>query len=503
LNVDDLRIEIKAAGRARVDITVRNEQGGIVLTDQANLASIDGRRRTAKDLCGKLREFGIEKTSAELEQELQAVWARFAEDQEKQAAEQAKAGEDLDEQDPDSRERRRLEGMPDDVRAQAEELVRSPSLMKSIVDSIAALGVAGERELGAMLYLIGTSRKLDRPLAGRVKGPSSSGKSYIIERVAWLLPPESVLFATQITPQALFHMPPDSLRHKFIVAGERSRKDDDEVAEATRALREMISSGRLSKLMPVKFGNELQTVLIQQEGPIAYVESTTMSKVFGEDENRCVSLFTDERNEQTRRVMQCLASCYAGVCIDIDTNARRVITVSHAIQRMLMRKEVLVPFAPRLAELLPDSRVEVRRAFPHLESLVQASALLHQYQRCQDNAGRVIATHEDYRLARYLLREPMRRLMGGGISEPARRFHERLRGWFGLAQFTTKDARMKEQASRASVHDWLSELNAAGAVELVEPGRGSLPATWRLCDLTPDGDVLPSETTLFGDGGAK
>jgi hypothetical protein len=498
--MDDLKIELKAAGRAKVDITVRNERGGIVLTDQANVASIEGRRRTAKDLCAKLRELGIEKTPAELEQELQAVWARFAEDQEKLAAEQAKAGQELNEQDPDSRERRRLEGMPEDVRAQAGELVRRPNLMKIIVDSVAALGVAGEREMGATLYLIGTSRKLTRPLAGRVKGPSSSGKSYIIDRVARLLPPESVLFATQITPQALFHMPPDSLRHKFIVAGERSRKDDDEVAEATRALREMISSGRLSKLMPVRFGNELQTVLIEQEGPIAYVESTTMCKVFGEDENRCISLFTDERNEQTRRVMERLASGYAGIGIDIDANAGRVITVSHAIQRMLLRKEVLVPFAPRLAKLLPDNRVEVRRAFPHLVSLVQASALLHQYQRDQDSVGRVIATHEDYRLARHLLREPMRRLMGGGISEPARRFHERLRGWFGIAQFNTKDARMKEQASRASVYDWLGELNAAGAVELVEPGRGSLPAIWHLSDLTQDKDVLPSEAQLFREG---
>jgi len=142
-------------------------------------------------------------------------------------------------------------------------------------------------------------------------------------------------------------MPPDSLRHKFIVAGERSRKDDDAVAEATRTLREMISSGRLSKLMPVKVGIELQTVTIEQEGPIAYVESTTMSKVFGEDENRCISLFTDERNEQTRRVMERLARGYAGVGIDIDNNANRVTTINHAVQRLLLRKEVLVPFAPK------------------------------------------------------------------------------------------------------------------------------------------------------------
>jgi hypothetical protein len=502
LIVDDLRIEIKAAGRAKVDITVRNEQGGIVLTHQANLASMDGRQRTAKDLFAKLHQYGIEKTPEELEEELQAVWVHFVEEQEKAAAEQAKAAENLDDQDPDCRERRRLQAMPEDVRAEAEQLLRSPNLMKTIVDNIAALGVAGERELSATVYLIGSSRKLESPLAGRVKGPTASGISYVIDHVARLMPPESVLLATQITPQALFHMPPNSLRHKFIVAGERSRKDDDEVAEATRAIREMISSGRLSKLMPVKFGNELQTVLIEQEGPIAFVESTTMNKIFAEDENRCIALFTDERDQQTRRVMTSLGNRYARVDIEINTTTSRVVLVNHALQRMLARKEVLVPFAPKLAQLLPDHHVEIRRAFPHLISLIQTLALLHQYQRAEDSAGRVIATADDYQLARHLLREPMRRLMGGGISDPARRFYQRLRGWFSFMPFSTTDARLKEKASRASVYDWLHELNAAGALQLVEGGKGPQPAKWQVSELAKDEDVLPSVKDLFGEGGA-
>src|SRR5262249_21335110 len=147
---------------------------------------------------------------------------------------------------------------------------------------------AGERDLTGILYLIATSRLLDRPLAGRVKGPTSSGKSFIIETTAALLPPEAVIRATQMTPQALFHMPPGSLKHMFIVAGERSRVEDDERAEATRALREMRSSGRLSKLMTVNGGGGFEATLIEQEGPIAFVESTTLQRVFDEDENRCL-----------------------------------------------------------------------------------------------------------------------------------------------------------------------------------------------------------------------
>ena len=197
-----------------------------------------------------------------------------------------------------------LANMPADVRAEADAMLRDPLLIKTVIDDVAALDVAGERELIATVFMIGVSRQLPRPLAGIVQGPSSSGKSYLIEKTATVFPPESVIHATQMTPQALFHMKPGALVHKFIVAGERSRLDDDERVEATRALREMLSSGRLTKLMPVKQpGGAIETVVIEQDGPIAFIESTTMSKIFDEDQNRCLMLHTDEQPEQTRRII--------------------------------------------------------------------------------------------------------------------------------------------------------------------------------------------------------
>ena len=48
----------------------------------------------------------------------------------------------------------------------------------------------------------------------------------------------------------------------------------------------MLSGARLSKLMPVKqAGGEIVTVTLEQEGPIAFVESTTLANVFEEDAN--------------------------------------------------------------------------------------------------------------------------------------------------------------------------------------------------------------------------
>ena len=53
------------------------------------------------------------------------------------------------------------------------------------------------------------------------------------------------------------------------------------------------------KRVPIKVNGQQETVQIEQAGPIAYVESTTLTKVFNEDANRCILVNTDEQPEQT------------------------------------------------------------------------------------------------------------------------------------------------------------------------------------------------------------
>jgi hypothetical protein len=231
---------------------------------------------------------------------------------------------------------------------------------------------------------------------------------------------------------------------------------------------------------------------VEQDGPIAYVETTTLTKLFNEDANRCILLTSDERPEQTRRILSTLAGVYArGAAVD----RQRIIDRHHALQRMLQPHVVLVPFAERLADAMASYRVEARRAYPQVVSMVQASALLHQQQRQVDNDGRLLADADDYQLARHLLGLPMARQLGGRISEPAMRFLGRLREWFGAEEiFTTPDAKRKESRSKSSVYGWLAELHDAGMVDKVEAQRGNRAAQWRLSSNAPDPEaaaVLP------------
>jgi hypothetical protein len=68
-----------------------------------------------------------------------------------------------------------------------------------------------------------------------------------------MMPEEHLLEATDITANALYYMV-DALKHKIVSGGERkqaSTNDPGGSANATLALREMMSRGRLDKYVPV------------------------------------------------------------------------------------------------------------------------------------------------------------------------------------------------------------------------------------------------------------
>ncbi len=391
-----------------------------------------------------------------------------------------------------------LDEMPEEVRREAEEMLDAPDLLMRIVDDIARLRVAGEKTVAMTLYLIGVSRLLSKPLNGRIHGHTSTGKSFLSEQVSRLFPPEAIILANRITPQALYHMRPGSLKHRWVVCGERSRLENDETAEATRALREMQSSGKLSLLITVKIGDHLETVLIEQEGPIAYTESTTLSRVFGEDENRSLNLASDERPEQTRRIVMAATRSLMDTS-DVDA----IVLRHHAIQRLLAiaARRIVIPYAEALGQQFPTQRPESRRAITHVTSMIQAVTLLHHRQRETDEDGAFVATAEDYRIARFLLNGPMTRAIGGAVSDSAQRLMQRLRHRTPTKDFTTSEVYAKERFSDHAIRGWLSELAHAGLLRIVEEGGKGKSYKYQIASVGPsethDGKTLESQPSLL------
>lgn len=399
---------------------------------------------------------------------------------------------------------RRLSDTPPEIIQRAEWLLDDPDLLNRIADDVRASGVVGEKTLVKTLYLTGVSRLLDKPLACITQGTTSSGKSYAIERTSRFFPPESLLMATSITANALYYLPPGRLLHRFVVAGERSRIQDDQHAEATRALREMLASGELSKAVTEHRGSRNETVLIHQFGPISYAESTTSATIDDEDANRTLLLSTDESAEQTRRVVDAIAASAVESQTAIDDH----LAVNHTAQRLLRRVAVVVPFAGELAAAMPVDRPEARRAISHCLSMIRASAVLHQRQRVEggiEHGDQIKATLADYEIARELLFGPLGRGLGRALPAAVERFGRSLLERYPSGeQFTWKEALRGDDVitAKSKCNAYLSVLETAGCAELVEKHHGNQAATWKMTDQPPEPGArwLPASESLQDSG---
>ena len=152
--------------------------------------------------------------------------------------------------------------------------------------------------------------------------------------------------------------------------------------------------------MPMKGeGGRIETATITQDGPIAFTESTTPAHPIHRP-TACAKSIT-----------RCNGCFHAPTC----------------------------------------ARVEVRRAFPQLLALIQASAILHFRQRHVDDSGSLIASITDYQIARRRIAKPFAQSLGGGLSDAA------MKGW-PEGEFTSRDAAKRAPAQRSSVYAWLGEL---------------------------------------------
>jgi hypothetical protein len=368
------------------------------------------------------------------------------------------------------------------------KLAEEPDLIKAIQKDIAELGVVGEVQNGTLVYMTGTSRKLANPIRLILKGPSGSGKS-TLQIISRMFPSGECIEATSLTPNALYHMKPGSLKHKFFIAGERKHTANDEAADESAAKRQLLSEHKITK-HTVRKGEH---VYIEQEGPIAYCETTTSDNIFAEDLNRCLLVRTDDSSSQTRRVMKAIAAKYA----DNTTTDRteQIIQRHHEYQESLEHLPIVIPFAEALAEEMPVEKVAMRRAFGLVLSTIETTALMHQSQREKDSQGRLIATIEDYEIARQLVLQPLGCMLDYKHRELMA--YVELERLFGGRRFTSTEAiKAGIFNDRDAARNVLNRLKALRILTVFSKPKGRKPTVW---EWTGHPLVLPMGNTIAGD----
>jgi len=357
------------------------------------------------------------------------------------------------------------EQLPED----ALRVLKSENLCEQISTDIASIGLTGETDLALTLYIVMTSRLLDKPLSAIVQGASSSGKSYAIETVAKLMPPDEVVQAHDFTEQALYYLPPGSLKHKAVICGERLHRRqgrDGQARDNSKAFREMVGSGVLRKAVTVKGANaKFVTERITQEGPIAYLESTTATIIHDEDATRLLPLATDESTKQTELIVARMKQDAKG---QAPARPKRdaIIKRHHAVQKQLKPINVRIPFID--AVRLPTNNVSTRRTFGHVRSMIEAVALLRLHQKatkCDIVTGQefIEADARDYEIV-YRLVAPILPRVYSEVNQKSEQLLELLAEKSGDELFTRKDCQRWAGVSEVMVRRRLKPLVEAGAV---------------------------------------
>jgi hypothetical protein len=276
----------------------------------------------------------------------------------------------------------------------AGDLVREPDILGRFVAELTQAGLVGEDRNAKILYLALTTRLFDRPVSVAIKGPSSGGKSYTVEVVLKFFPTTAYWERTAMSDRVLAYSDED-FRHRHLVIYEAAGMTSD---IASYLIRSLLSERRILYELVEKTQDSLRSRLIEKEGPTGLVVTTTATRLHPENETRLLSLAVKDTPEQTNAILHALAR---GNEIEASVQFGRW----QAFQKSLEvgERRVVVPFADRLADLVPPVAVRLRRDFRLLLTLVEARALLHRDRRDTDEQGRIVATLDDYATVRKLV----------------------------------------------------------------------------------------------------
>jgi len=291
---------------------------------------------------------------------------------------------------PDSEEARR------DAWRLCRSLARRDDILAEVVYVLRSNGVAGEARAIKLVFLAVTSRLLKQPISVVLKGPSSAGKSFLLQRTLDLFPREAYYPLTAMSEKSLIYTKV-SFEHRTLILYEAAGIPAD---TGRYLLRSILSEGHVRYATVDKHRNPITLI---KEGPTNLIITTTATRLYEDDETRLFSVTLTDTPEQTQKVMARLAE-KAEIGHNTDPGMQNH-DEWHALQRWLSLSnvEVIVPFAMALSQLVPPSSVPLRRDFGAILRLIQTHALLHQRNRERDEEGRIVAKLQDYEDIRSLV----------------------------------------------------------------------------------------------------
>jgi len=258
------------------------------------------------------------------------------------------------------------------LQQEAQELLRSPDYFPQFLTAMRESELVGEERGACVIHLTAISAATKRPWNVIAKGSSSSGKNFLVSRVLRLCPPEVVHEITSSSDTA-WNYAAKEFRNSIVYLQERN-----DAAGAVHPVRLLISEGRLVRIVTANEGGKRVTKRFVTEGPIASISTTTRDRIEIDDETRHVSVWVDQSQDQTKRILKSYLS-------QTESMTEREVEVWREAYRAVAKRATTLPveipgWFEVVAEKVYARDVAARRYFPAFVNACKTVALVHSFQ---------------------------------------------------------------------------------------------------------------------------
>jgi DNA polymerase-1 len=298
-------------------------------------------------------------------------------------------------------------------------LLEDPNLLDRLRTAIHEMGYVGDAWAPMLVYLILTSRLLDRPMNGAVIGPSSVGKNMAVDIAREFLPTEEFHAFEASSPLALIYDDAD-LRHKAVLVGELDSLPDE--GPAGSAIRSLAQNNQTVYDVVEKDSKsgKFRTRRICRDGPTVLLTTGTKSPA-PQLRTRMLEIHLQDDPQLTHEIIERQAKERG-----LETPTKPNLQPWKDLQKWLalQASRVRIPFATAIAQALrervtrPPTRL--RRDHPKLLTCIEGITVLYQCQRSRTPGGDLIATLGDYDAARSLLEPVVGTIVHDGVTAAVR-----------------------------------------------------------------------------------
>lgn len=303
----------------------------------------------------------------------------------------------VDEQGSTSTQQEKPKKLSKIEKKEIRNILTDPSLIVDTIQEVQNNGISGEEDTILSLILVSTTRLVKGANAESknlfLSDKTGLGKDYVTEKtLKVILPEENFFHVTKMTPE--------SFTYWHNATNEPEWTWDDKCIQFEDITQQLLNCATFKVMAS---GGSHAVVVIDQEtkeipinGKPVMIPTSHHANPGDEALRRFPIGGLDDTIKQTQRIKSNIAKRYSG---KIDKTAN---TWLRRALHELRPFEVVIPYAEIIQYFFPDHTL-MRTHFKRFLDYICASAVFHQGQRKLTKSGKLIATPDDYMIARIVL----------------------------------------------------------------------------------------------------